>query len=72
MREFPPEFDCVKSLCKAVRDILFPYKDGELFTGTPKEPEVLYGPILRAFDDAIADIVLEPLNRQVIFAERRI
>ena len=55
MEEFPPLFDCVKPLCKTIRDILFPYKDG-LFTGTPKDPEVLYGTILKAFDDAIADI----------------
>ena len=56
MREFPPLFDSIKPLCKAVRDILFPYKDGELFTGTPQDPEVLYGPILNAFDKAIGGI----------------
>ncbi|KAL9121789.1 MAG: hypothetical protein Q9187_001654 [Circinaria calcarea] len=54
LREFPPRFDQVKSLCNAVRGILFPVKDGELFTGTPTDQELLYGPILKAFDDAIA------------------
>ncbi|KAF2454800.1 FunK1 protein kinase [Lineolata rhizophorae] len=55
LREFPPEFDCVKPLCWELRAILFPYRDG-LFTGTPKDPEVLYEPILRAFDSAVDDI----------------
>ncbi|KJZ69638.1 hypothetical protein HIM_10977 [Hirsutella minnesotensis 3608] len=55
LREFPPEFDCVKPLCRELRGILFPYKDG-LFVGTPKDPEVLYGPIIKAFDKAIGDI----------------
>ena len=55
MEEFPSLFDCVKPLCRTIRDILFPYKDG-LFTGTPLDPKILYVPILKAFDDAIADI----------------
>ena len=51
--EFPqPEFDYIKPLCKELRGILFPYREG-LFVGTPRDPEVLYEPILRAFDKAI-------------------
>ncbi|KAM4067835.1 kinase [Hirsutella rhossiliensis] len=56
LREFPPEFDCVKPLCRELRGILFPILNGELFKGTPKDPDILYGPILRAFDKAIDDI----------------
>jgi hypothetical protein len=56
IEEFPLVFERVKPLCKTVQGILFPYKDG-LFTGTPKDPEVLYVPILKAFEDAIANIV---------------
>ncbi|KAM4061752.1 kinase [Hirsutella rhossiliensis] len=56
LEEFPqPEFDCVKPLCRDLRGILFPYRDG-LFIGTPKDPEILYGPIIKAFDKAIDDI----------------
>ncbi|PHH90114.1 hypothetical protein CDD83_4460 [Cordyceps sp. RAO-2017] len=56
LEEFPqPQFDCVKPLCRKLRGILFPYRDG-LFVGTPKDPETLYGPIIRAFDKAIDDI----------------
>ncbi|KAK1255493.1 hypothetical protein MKX08_009488 [Trichoderma sp. CBMAI-0020] len=55
LREFPENFDCVKPLCRAIRDVLFAYKDGGLFTGTPQDPNILYDPIIKAFDDAIAD-----------------
>lgn len=48
LEEFPPDFDCVKPLCRESYGILFPYKDG-LFSGTPKDPEILYGPIIKAF-----------------------
>jgi hypothetical protein len=34
--EFPGSFDCVKSLCRTLRDVLFPHQDG-LFTGTPQD-----------------------------------
>ena len=53
LAEFPSDFDCVKPLCKKIRDILFPYKDG-LFTGTPENPEILYEPILNAYKDTLA------------------
>jgi hypothetical protein len=55
IEEFPLVFDCVKPLCKTVQDILFLYKD-RLFTGTPKDYKVLYVPILKVFDNAVADI----------------
>ncbi|EDN02619.1 predicted protein [Histoplasma mississippiense (nom. inval.)] len=55
LNEFPQPFGCVKPLCKELRGILFPYRNG-LFTGTPKDPEILYRPIIYAFDKAIDDI----------------
>ncbi|EFQ97876.1 FunK1 protein kinase [Nannizzia gypsea CBS 118893] len=55
LEEFPSSFECVKPLCREIRGILFPYKDG-LFTGTPRNPEVLYEPTIRAFDQSIEDI----------------
>ncbi|TFB07258.1 hypothetical protein CCMA1212_001248 [Trichoderma ghanense] len=51
--EFPTEFNHVKPLCKKIRDILFLHRS---FTGTPKDPNLLYDPIIAAFDDAIAGI----------------
>ncbi|KJZ69251.1 hypothetical protein HIM_11354 [Hirsutella minnesotensis 3608] len=55
LEEFPPHFNCVKPLCRELRGILFPYREG-LFVGTPKEPEILYGPIIKTFEKAIDDI----------------
>ncbi|KAI9804850.1 MAG: hypothetical protein M1825_001219 [Sarcosagium campestre] len=56
LQEFPqPELDCVRPLCRELRAILFPFRHG-LFIGTPKDPELLYGPIIRAYDTAIDDI----------------
>ncbi|KMU74789.1 hypothetical protein CISG_00719 [Coccidioides immitis RMSCC 3703] len=52
-KEFPPEFECLKSLCRELRGILFPIRGNAIFTGTPKDPEILYGPIIKAFDRAI-------------------
>lgn len=57
LEEFPPAFECVKPLCRTIRQILFPYRYG-LFTGTPKEPEISYDPIINAFNDTIAGIGL--------------
>lgn len=56
LREFPSEFDCVKPLCRELRRILFPIHKDELFTGTPIDPQILYRPIIDAFDKAIDDI----------------
>ncbi|KAK5999022.1 hypothetical protein PT974_01409 [Cladobotryum mycophilum] len=57
LREYPQAFDCVKPLCRTIRDVLFPHKDG-LFTGTPQDPNILYDPIIKAFDDTITGIRL--------------
>ncbi|KPM39086.1 hypothetical protein AK830_g7476 [Neonectria ditissima] len=55
LREFPGSFDCVKHLCRVLRDVLFPYQDG-LFIGTPQDSRILYDRIDQAFEVAIADI----------------
>jgi hypothetical protein len=56
LKEFPSEFDRVKQLCRELREILFPGRVGDIFTGTPKDEEILYKPILKAFKDCIVDI----------------
>ncbi|KAI1127396.1 serine/threonine-protein kinase Sgk2 [Nemania abortiva] len=55
LREFPPKFEFIKPLCRELRDILFPYRRC-LFTGTPRDPKVLYDPIVKAFDDVLAEM----------------
>ncbi|EFY90647.1 serine/threonine-protein kinase Sgk2 [Metarhizium acridum CQMa 102] len=61
LRECSQVFDCVKPLCRTIRDVLFPHKDG-LFTGTPQDPNILYDPIIKAFNDTIAGIGLREAN----------
>ena len=56
LMEFPRAFDHAKPLCKTIRGILFPYKNGLLIGTPPDPPEELYDPIIEAFDNAIADI----------------
>lgn len=56
VKEFPQAFDDVKPLCKTIRGILFPYKNGLVIGTPPDPPEELYDSIIEAFDNAIADI----------------
>jgi serine/threonine protein kinase len=56
LEEFPPEFDCIKPLCRELRGILFPFHKGGILTGTPTDPNILYEPIIKAFDKAVDDI----------------
>ncbi|OJD27201.1 hypothetical protein ACJ73_01406 [Blastomyces percursus] len=53
LSEFPPEFEGVKSLCRELRRILFRIHQDDILTGTPVRPEVLYDPIIQAFDKSI-------------------
>ncbi|KJZ70353.1 hypothetical protein HIM_10244 [Hirsutella minnesotensis 3608] len=56
LEEFPEEFECIKPLCRELRSILFPIRDNALFTGTPKDPGIVYGPIIEAFEKAVDDM----------------
>ncbi|MCJ1242411.1 hypothetical protein MMC14_010419 [Varicellaria rhodocarpa] len=63
LEEFPSSLNCVKSMCRGMRRILFPLTaDGKLDTGTPPDPVKLYDPIIQAFNDAIVDIANINLN----------
>jgi hypothetical protein len=56
LAEFNPEFHSIKSLAEALRQILFPVQDGELWTGTDSAPAVvngLYDGIIGGFEEAI-------------------
>ncbi|KAK2804112.1 hypothetical protein FQN50_006740 [Emmonsiellopsis sp. PD_5] len=54
LQEFPPDFECVKPLCRTIRGVLFPHGMEGLIVGTPQDPKKLYDPIIKAYDDAIA------------------
>ncbi|KAH0562856.1 hypothetical protein GP486_002529 [Trichoglossum hirsutum] len=52
--EFPPKFDIVKGLAEELRQALFPIREESLFTGTYRDPDKLYKPMIDAFDRMIA------------------
>ncbi|SLM34569.1 serine threonine-protein kinase sgk2 [Lasallia pustulata] len=54
LEECSQVFDCVKPLCRIIRNVLFSYN--RLFTGTPQDPNILYDPIIEAFDDTISGL----------------
>ncbi|EEH18061.2 hypothetical protein PABG_00624 [Paracoccidioides brasiliensis Pb03] len=56
LQEFPLEFECVKHLCRIIRGVLFPYGKEGMIVGTPQDSKILYDPIIKAYDDAIAVI----------------
>ncbi|KMU76588.1 hypothetical protein CISG_05731 [Coccidioides immitis RMSCC 3703] len=62
LREFPPKFRGVVPLCRVLRDILFPYNDKGLIVGTPQDPNRLYDPIIKAYDDTITQFELGNLT----------
>lgn len=57
LTEFTPEFHSLKSLAESLRQILFPQRDGAIWTGTHSSPEAigkLYDDMMDAFEGAIA------------------
>jgi hypothetical protein len=57
LKEYPQAFDGIKPLCREVRGILFPVtRCGKLDLSTPSDPRTLYGPIIKAFEAATADV----------------
>ncbi|KKZ63652.1 hypothetical protein EMCG_02042 [[Emmonsia] crescens] len=59
LQEFPPDFKCVKNLCRTIQGVLFPYRKEELIVGMPQVPQRLYDPIIKVYDDKIALIETE-------------
>lgn len=56
LEEFPPEFQTLKHVAGILRQILFPLRDGVLWTGTEGAPESidkLYNDTIQALEEAI-------------------
>ncbi|VCU41400.1 Bgt-20125 [Blumeria graminis f. sp. tritici] len=51
---FTPTFECLQELARSLRQILF--GDESVGYRTPEDPNVLYEPIIRAFDDTIQEL----------------
>ncbi|OBT46177.1 hypothetical protein VE00_02393 [Pseudogymnoascus sp. WSF 3629] len=61
LEEFSPEFECLKELARTLRVILFPLKDGKIWTWTDMSPEgtnKLYDDMTKAFKDALVSIAV--------------
>ncbi|KAI1496149.1 FunK1 protein kinase [Biscogniauxia marginata] len=57
LEEFVPEYHSLKPLAERLRQILFPLRDGVIWTGTDDSPEAgngLYDGMIGAFEEAIA------------------
>ena len=55
--KFVPTFDCIKSLCRKLRSIIFPLlKNRKLDLKTLADLSTLYKPIINVFKDAITDL----------------
>jgi hypothetical protein len=55
--EFSKEFEHLEGLAKGLNELLFPIRDGELFTGTDMDQDGLnrpYDGIINAFNRSIA------------------
>jgi hypothetical protein len=57
LTEFAPKFERLKSLARELRKVLFPIKDGAIFTGTFQDHKIMYDGVINAVDMAIADMV---------------
>ncbi|OBT89236.1 hypothetical protein VE02_04294 [Pseudogymnoascus sp. 03VT05] len=62
LEEFSPEFEGLKELARTLRGILFPLKDGKIWTWTDTSPEgtnKLYDDMTEAFKDALVSIAVD-------------
>ncbi|KAG9229471.1 hypothetical protein BJ875DRAFT_387273 [Amylocarpus encephaloides] len=54
--EFAPNFETLKPLARELRSALFPIRDGDIFTGTFHDHNIMYDRIIKAFDRAITSL----------------
>ncbi|KAH9204398.1 hypothetical protein DL95DRAFT_529276 [Leptodontidium sp. 2 PMI_412] len=51
--EFAPKFENLKPLARELRSTLFPIRDGDIFTGTFHDHDIMYDGMIMAFNAAI-------------------
>ncbi|KAL5354469.1 hypothetical protein ACLOAV_000558 [Pseudogymnoascus australis] len=54
--EFALRFENLKALARELRNVLFPIRDGAIFTGTFRDNDIMYDGMIEAFNKAIASI----------------
>jgi hypothetical protein len=53
LTEFAPKFEGLKQLARELRSVLFPIKDGAIFTGIFRDHDIMYDGIINVFSRAI-------------------
>jgi hypothetical protein len=51
--EFALGFETQKQLARELRSVLFPIRDGAIFTGTFRDDDIMYNAMIDAFNRAI-------------------
>jgi hypothetical protein len=51
--EFAPKFENLKPLARELRSTLFPIRDGDIFTGTFHDYDIMYNGMIMALNTAI-------------------
>jgi hypothetical protein len=54
--EFAPKFENLKPLARELRNVLFPIRDGAIFTGTFHDHDIMYDRMITAFNRAIGQL----------------
>jgi Fungal protein kinase len=54
--EFAPKFEELKKLARELRTVLFPIKDGAIFTGTFRDCDIMYNGMINTFTRAIDNL----------------
>ncbi|KFY98879.1 hypothetical protein V498_01166 [Pseudogymnoascus sp. VKM F-4517 (FW-2822)] len=54
--EFALRFENLKALARELRNVLFPIRDGAIFTGTFCDNDIMYNRMIEAFNKAIASL----------------
>jgi hypothetical protein len=57
--EFAPKFENLKPLARELRSTLFPIRDGDIFTGTFYNHDIMYNEMIKVFNKAI-----DPLGKE--------
>jgi hypothetical protein len=57
LAEFASKFERLNPLARELRKVLFPIKNGAIFTGTFRDHKIMYDGVINTFDTAIADMV---------------
>jgi hypothetical protein len=54
--KFAPKFENLKPLARELRQVLFPIRDGAIFTGTFHDHDIMYDGMIKAFNRAIGSL----------------